>query len=282
MQIGRVDILLIDDEPDVRGLLRDVLTDAGHVVVEESDGTKASALLRETVFDVIVSDVRLPGVDGLTLLRTARRDAPLTDFILMTAFARRGPGRGRPQGGGIGLPHQALRCRRGPPSHRSDRQHPVDAARARRGAARLLLRSPSNRLVGPVRPDVEAQVSHRDDRAQRRGNDDHGRERHGERAGGTVASRAEPALQQAVRGGQLRCLPRNADRGGAVRLRTRALSRGPSRSARDASARPTGELCFWTRSPSCRRRRRPSCCASSRMERSNRWEPTSPSRSTSG
>jgi CheY-like chemotaxis protein len=71
--IGRVDILLIDDEPDVRQPLRDVLTDAGHVVVEASDGTKASALLLQTAFDVILSDVRLPGVDGLTLLRTVRR-----------------------------------------------------------------------------------------------------------------------------------------------------------------------------------------------------------------
>ena len=82
-----MDILLIDDEPDVRHALRDVLVEAGHFVVEASDGAKASALLPETVFDVILSDVRLPGVDGLTLLRTVRRDAPLTDFILMTAFA---------------------------------------------------------------------------------------------------------------------------------------------------------------------------------------------------
>src|SRR4029078_5931347 len=74
-------------EAAARQPYREVLTDAGHVVTEANDGRKASALLRETVFDVILSDVRMPGVDGLTWLRSARRDAPLTDFILMTAFA---------------------------------------------------------------------------------------------------------------------------------------------------------------------------------------------------
>ena len=146
--IGRVDILLIDDEPDFRQLLRDVLTDAGHVVVEASDGTKASALLRETVFDVIVSDVRLPGVDGLTLLRTVRRDAPLTDFILMTAFADVGQAVAALKEGASDylikpfdvdeLLHHIGRI----DSTRSMRRELSEARRA------LLLRSPSNRLVG--------------------------------------------------------------------------------------------------------------------------------------
>jgi len=82
-----VHVLLIEDDQDVRRGLRDVLTGAGHVVVEASDGSQASALLPEGAFDVILSDVCLPGVDGLTLLRTVRRHTPLTDFILMTAFA---------------------------------------------------------------------------------------------------------------------------------------------------------------------------------------------------
>jgi DNA-binding NtrC family response regulator len=82
-----MDILLIDDEPQLRETLSDVLKEAGHVVTEVGDGTEAAALIADRTFEVILSDVRLPGVDGLTLLRTVRRDAPLTDFILMTAFA---------------------------------------------------------------------------------------------------------------------------------------------------------------------------------------------------
>jgi two-component system response regulator AtoC len=82
-----VDILLIDDEPELREALADATRDAGHVVTEVGDGTAAAKLLSEKSFDLVLSDVRLPGVDGLTLLRLVRKDAPLTDFILMTAFA---------------------------------------------------------------------------------------------------------------------------------------------------------------------------------------------------
>jgi DNA-binding NtrC family response regulator len=143
-----VDILLIDDESDVRQPLRDVLTDAGHVVTEANDGRKATALLRETVFDVILSDVRMPGVDGLTLLRSARRDAPLTDFILMTAFADIGQAVAALKEGASDylikpfdldeLLHHIGRI----DSTRSMRRELVEARRA------LLLRAPSNRLVG--------------------------------------------------------------------------------------------------------------------------------------
>jgi DNA-binding NtrC family response regulator len=82
-----MDILLIDDEPELRQALADSMRDAGHAVTELGEGAAAAAMLSEKVFDVILSDVRLPGVDGHALLRQVRREAPLTDFILMTAFA---------------------------------------------------------------------------------------------------------------------------------------------------------------------------------------------------
>jgi DNA-binding NtrC family response regulator len=82
-----VEILLIDDEPDLRGALLEVLKEAGHAVTEVGDGLAAAELMGGKAFDVILSDVRLPGMDGLKLLSLARREAPLTDFILMTAFA---------------------------------------------------------------------------------------------------------------------------------------------------------------------------------------------------
>ena len=50
-------------------------------------GGAAAELLATETFDVLLSDVRLPGLDGLSLVRTARQTAPLTDCILMTAFA---------------------------------------------------------------------------------------------------------------------------------------------------------------------------------------------------
>jgi two-component system response regulator AtoC len=140
-----VEILLVDDEPDLRDVLREVLTDAGHVVTEASDGTEASALLPGRMFDVILSDVHLPGIDGLTLLRTARREAPLTDFILMTAFGDIGDAVAALKVGYLMKPlntedllHHLGRV----DTLRSMRRELTEARRA------LALRSPSNRLIG--------------------------------------------------------------------------------------------------------------------------------------
>jgi DNA-binding NtrC family response regulator len=85
--IHNVDILLIDDEPELREALAEAMRDAGHTITEAGDGLTASKLIADRTFDLVLSDVRLPEVDGLTLLRTVRKEAPLTDFILMTAFA---------------------------------------------------------------------------------------------------------------------------------------------------------------------------------------------------
>jgi len=82
-----VKVLLVDDEVELRQCLAAALEEAGHGVTELGDGNAAAALLGTQTFDVIFSDVRLPGRDGLELVRTARRAAPLTDCILMTAFA---------------------------------------------------------------------------------------------------------------------------------------------------------------------------------------------------
>ena len=80
-------VLLVDDEPELRQGLAEALEDAGHGVTQVGDGEAAAALLGGQTFDVILTDVRLPGLDGLDLIRRARREAPLTDCILMTAFA---------------------------------------------------------------------------------------------------------------------------------------------------------------------------------------------------
>jgi len=82
-----LDILLIDDEPDLRELLEEELRDAGHKVQTATDGEEGLNELQRRIFDVVICDVRLPKVDGLTLLRRVRKDTPSTDVILMTAYA---------------------------------------------------------------------------------------------------------------------------------------------------------------------------------------------------
>jgi two-component system, NtrC family, response regulator AtoC len=79
--------LLVADDHDAlrRGLVRG-LTDAGHEVEEASNGNSAIERLHETNFDVVLSDLKMGGSDGLDVLRTARALHPETAVILMTAF----------------------------------------------------------------------------------------------------------------------------------------------------------------------------------------------------
>src|SRR5262249_48303060 len=79
--------LLVDDEPELRETLAEAIESAGHTVTKLGDGATAAELLRTHAYDVVLTDVRLPGVNGLTLVRTARSAAIPADCILMTAFA---------------------------------------------------------------------------------------------------------------------------------------------------------------------------------------------------
>jgi DNA-binding NtrC family response regulator len=82
-----LNILVVDDEPDLRLALGQVLLDEGHAVDVAADAETAFELLASRPFDLVVSDVRLPRVDGLTLLRRIRREFPLTEVLLVTAYS---------------------------------------------------------------------------------------------------------------------------------------------------------------------------------------------------
>jgi DNA-binding NtrC family response regulator len=81
-----VDILLIDDEPSIRLSVADALREAGHSVTVAADGEEGLAAAASRFFEVIISDVRLPKVDGISIFHRVHADSPLTDFILITAF----------------------------------------------------------------------------------------------------------------------------------------------------------------------------------------------------
>jgi DNA-binding NtrC family response regulator len=81
-----LDILLVDDEPPIRAFVEDALRDQGHRVTVAGDGAEAMARLDHRVYDLVISDVRLPKVDGLTLFSRIQNDAPSTQVILMTAY----------------------------------------------------------------------------------------------------------------------------------------------------------------------------------------------------
>jgi two-component system NtrC family sensor kinase len=69
-------ILVVDDEADVAGLLAEMLTEAGHEVDTAGDGTAALARLGERPFDLVISDVRMPGMDGRALYRALQASHP--------------------------------------------------------------------------------------------------------------------------------------------------------------------------------------------------------------
>jgi DNA-binding NtrC family response regulator len=80
-------ILLVEDDADIRSSIDRLLSEAGHAVQVAGDGAVALEQLARTTFDLLIADVRLPKVDGLAVFRAARRRAPRTRTILMTSFA---------------------------------------------------------------------------------------------------------------------------------------------------------------------------------------------------
>jgi DNA-binding NtrC family response regulator len=82
-----VKILIVDDEPKLGRLLCEMLDGLGHEVARAGGGKEALARIGAEAWDVVVTDLRMPDVDGLTVLREVRRSAPATDVVLMTAYA---------------------------------------------------------------------------------------------------------------------------------------------------------------------------------------------------
>jgi DNA-binding NtrC family response regulator len=80
-------LLLVEDEELIAVTLGDDLREAGHEVLHTADGKEAIRILRDQVFDCVITDVRLPGADGIEVLQAAKTARPDTEVIVMTAFA---------------------------------------------------------------------------------------------------------------------------------------------------------------------------------------------------
>src|SRR6476659_55911 len=78
-------ILVADDEPGLREFLADTLALDDHVVVTAPDGKAAAKLLDERGFDLVITDLKMPGLDGMALLRKVRAEQPEVEVIVMTA-----------------------------------------------------------------------------------------------------------------------------------------------------------------------------------------------------
>ncbi|MBN2357121.1 sigma-54-dependent Fis family transcriptional regulator [candidate division KSB1 bacterium] len=80
-------ILIVDDEKRMCAVLKEALESETLAVTTADSGESATAALSVDTFDVIISDIRMPGISGLDLLRRVRSTAPETEVLLMTAYA---------------------------------------------------------------------------------------------------------------------------------------------------------------------------------------------------
>ena len=82
-----VRILIADDEKAIRDSLKTVLEDEGYSPETAQDGNEALEKIKSGEFEIVITDIKMPNIDGIELLNQAAKIAPSTFFILMTAYA---------------------------------------------------------------------------------------------------------------------------------------------------------------------------------------------------
>jgi len=80
-------ILVVDDEPNVRSAVSQMLRLSGFRVDEAECGDEALALARHATYDLVLSDIRMPGMDGHATMRAIRAVQPQICGLAMTGFA---------------------------------------------------------------------------------------------------------------------------------------------------------------------------------------------------
>ncbi|MDA3862103.1 MAG: sigma-54 dependent transcriptional regulator [Melioribacteraceae bacterium] len=80
-------VLIVDDEKAIRESIQTVLSDEGYITDTASDGNEALSKIKETNYDVVITDIKMPNMDGMGLLKQATQISPETFFIIMTAYA---------------------------------------------------------------------------------------------------------------------------------------------------------------------------------------------------
>jgi excisionase family DNA binding protein len=84
---GRARVLVVDDEPAIRDLLAKTLALAEYEVDLAADGKTALERLRIVPYDLLITDLRMPGVDGLAVIREGRRLRPDLPVIIITGYS---------------------------------------------------------------------------------------------------------------------------------------------------------------------------------------------------
>ncbi|MGE0733930.1 MAG: response regulator [Alphaproteobacteria bacterium] len=80
-------ILIAEDDPAVREFVARALTHVGHHVTTVDDGTQALERMGADHFDLLITDVKMPGIDGITLSHRVARARPSVCILVMTGYA---------------------------------------------------------------------------------------------------------------------------------------------------------------------------------------------------
>ncbi len=78
-------ILVVDDEITIRDSLKIVLDEEGYTTATAAHGAEALEMAKEDHFDIIITDLKMPEMDGMTLLQKCRQTCPQTSIIIITA-----------------------------------------------------------------------------------------------------------------------------------------------------------------------------------------------------
>ena len=87
MDEDKIRVLLADDEDALRSTIAAWLTDEGFAVEQAADGLEAIKLVQSMDFDIALLDIKMPGVNGLEVLRFIKKNSPSTDAVMMTAMS---------------------------------------------------------------------------------------------------------------------------------------------------------------------------------------------------
>jgi two-component system, NtrC family, response regulator PilR len=83
---NNISVLIVDDEEMMRNLLEKILSREGYKIKTAEDGLTALEMQREEPSDIIISDMKMPRMNGFELLKEIKKDFPKTGTIIMTAF----------------------------------------------------------------------------------------------------------------------------------------------------------------------------------------------------
>src|SRR5512146_866593 len=85
-------ILIVEDKPNSRELLRAVLEQQGYAVTEAGDGEEALMMIRQEAPDLVLMDLQIPARNGFDVLQEIRKDARLTELAVVAITANAMPG----------------------------------------------------------------------------------------------------------------------------------------------------------------------------------------------